>query len=152
LPALAGPAVALSTNFARILSVPELDHRRNSGRLRLFGDRDLQYRLADFSPVRAADGAHNILGRLCQIARAELPDWFSKQADVRTRYDYKYFLTELEPWAARLKKIAEDAGRSMPSRDAVELKTLLFGGPLSALSQLVESYPELKELAFVPES
>jgi len=29
---------------------------------------------------------------------------------------------------------------------------LLFGGPLSAPLQLVESYPELKELALMPEN
>ena len=34
--------------------------------------------------------------------------------------------------------------------NAVELKALLFGGPLSAAPQLVETYPELKDLALVP--
>jgi hypothetical protein len=36
--------------------------------------------------------------------------------------------------------------------NAVELKALLFGGSVSAPPQLVETYPELKDLALAPES
>lgn len=36
--------------------------------------------------------------------------------------------------------------------NAVDLKALLFGGSVSAPPQLVDTYPELKDLALVPES
>lgn len=36
-------------------------------------------------------------------------NWFSKQADVRERYDHLYSLDELDPWVDRTKQIAKDA-------------------------------------------
>jgi uncharacterized protein YecE (DUF72 family) len=39
-------------------------------------------------------------------------NWFSPKADVRARYDYLYRPEELEPWVARIKKVAEDTSET----------------------------------------
>jgi uncharacterized protein YecE (DUF72 family) len=63
--------------------------------------------------------------------------WFSKKADVRTRYDYLYAAQELEPWVDRIRTVADDAedtyvvtnnhnlGKAV--ENAFELKAFLTG-------------------------
>jgi uncharacterized protein YecE (DUF72 family) len=82
--------------------------------------------------------------------------WFSTKADVRERYDYLYSASELDPWVDRIKTVAEDAedtyvvtnnhnlGKS--AVNAFELKALL-GEHVSPPQQLVEKYPELRDIA-----
>jgi uncharacterized protein YecE (DUF72 family) len=71
--------------------------------------------------------------------------------------DHLYSLDELEPWAARIKSIAEDAtdtyavtnnhnlGKS--AVNALELQSFLGRGPVKVPQRLLESYPQLRELA-----
>jgi uncharacterized protein YecE (DUF72 family) len=84
-------------------------------------------------------------------------NWFSQKADVRARYDHLYSIDELEPWAARIKSIAQDAtdtyavtnnhnlGKSVVN--AVELQAFLGRGSVKVPPRLPESYPQLRELA-----
>jgi len=85
------------------------------------------------------------------------PQWFSKKADVRERYDYLYTPSELEPWVNRVKEIASDAedtyvvannhnlGKAVVN--ALELKAFLGNEPINPPPQLTEKYPVLHELA-----
>lgn len=82
--------------------------------------------------------------------------WFSKTADVRERYDFLYSAGELEPWVDRVKTIADDAqdtyvmtnnhnlGKSVVN--AFQLKALLTDPLVSPPQELVEAYPELRDL------
>jgi uncharacterized protein YecE (DUF72 family) len=82
--------------------------------------------------------------------------WFSKTADVRERYDYLYSPRELEPWVDRVKTIAEDAqetyvitnnhnlGKAVVN--AFELKAFLTAQPITPPRELVEKYPELRDI------
>jgi uncharacterized protein YecE (DUF72 family) len=84
-------------------------------------------------------------------------NWFSPKADVRARYDHLYSLDELEPWAARVESIAEDAtdtyavtnnhnlGKSVVN--ALELQAFLGRRPVNVPFRLLESYPQLQALA-----
>ena len=79
--------------------------------------------------------------------------WFSKKADVRTRYDYLYTAQELEPWVDRIRTVAEDAhdtyvvtnnhnlGKAVVN--AFELKAFLTGQPVDPPRELLERYPDL---------
>jgi len=82
--------------------------------------------------------------------------WFSPSADVRQRYDYLYSLDELQSWVDRVKAVASDTvetyvvtnnhnlGKAVVN--AVELSALLMDRPVRPPPQLVEAYPELREL------
>jgi uncharacterized protein YecE (DUF72 family) len=82
--------------------------------------------------------------------------WFSKKADVRERYDYLYSAEELRPWIDRVRTVAEDAqdtyvvtnnhnlGKAVAN--AFELKAFLTAKPINPPQQLVEKYPELRDL------
>jgi len=82
--------------------------------------------------------------------------WFSKTADVRERYDFLYSSRELEPWVDRVRTIADDAqdtyvmtnnhnlGKAVVN--AFQLTALLTGQPVSPPLELVETYPELRDL------
>src|SRR5215467_7551167 len=79
--------------------------------------------------------------------------WFSKQADVRARYDYLYTVQELDPWVDRIRTVAEDAqdtyvvtnnhnlGKAVVN--AFELKAFLTGQPIDPPRELVDRYPDL---------
>jgi len=82
--------------------------------------------------------------------------WFSAKADVRERYDHLYAVDELEPWADRVRLVAEDTqetyvvmnnhnlGKAVVN--AFELRALLER-PVDPPPQLVDAYPELRNLA-----
>jgi uncharacterized protein YecE (DUF72 family) len=82
--------------------------------------------------------------------------WFSKKADVRARYDYLYAPQELEPWVDRIRTVAEDAedtyvitnnhnlGKAVVN--AFELKAFLTNQPIDPPPELVERYPDLRDL------
>lgn len=82
--------------------------------------------------------------------------WFSKEADVRERYDYLYSLEELDPWVDRVRQVSNDARDTYvvtnnhnfgkAAMNALELAALLYGRPVAAPPQLVEAYPELRKL------
>lgn len=81
--------------------------------------------------------------------------WFSAKADVRERYDYLYPLNELEPWADRVKAVAEDAEETYVVMNNHNLgKAVVNAFELAALldrlidppPQLIAAYPELRNL------
>ena len=83
--------------------------------------------------------------------------WFSKTADVRERYDYLYTADELEPWVERVKAIADDAedtyvitnnhnlGKAVVN--AFELKAFLTDQPIDPPRELLERYPDLRQIS-----
>lgn len=83
--------------------------------------------------------------------------WFSKEADVRERYDHLYSLDELDPWVTRAKRVAEDAtdtyvvtnnhniGKAVVN--ALEISSILKRGPIAVPPPLLNSYPELQEFS-----
>lgn len=84
-------------------------------------------------------------------------NWFSPKADVRARYDYLYRAEELEPWAARIRQVAEDAQETYAvtnnhnlgkaTVNALELEAFLSGGPVRVPPVLMEHYPDLQGIA-----
>lgn len=82
-------------------------------------------------------------------------NWFSKEADVRERYDHLYSLDELEPWVDRAKQIAKDAndtyvvsnnhniGKAVVN--ALDICALM-GRPVAIPPILLRAYPRLKEI------
>ncbi|HLH04867.1 MAG TPA: DUF72 domain-containing protein [Bryobacteraceae bacterium] len=82
-------------------------------------------------------------------------NWFSKTADVRERYDYLYPVDELEPWVARIRTVSEKAPETYAVTNnhyvgkavvnALEISSILKGGPVEAPPPLVEKYPELRD-------
>ena len=83
-------------------------------------------------------------------------EWFSPTADVRQRYDFLYSLEQLEPWVGRIRKVAEETqdtyvvtnnhNLGKATVNAFELQAL-FGRLVKPPAQLVQTYPELQELA-----
>ncbi|MBV9268309.1 MAG: DUF72 domain-containing protein [Acidobacteriaceae bacterium] len=83
--------------------------------------------------------------------------WFSKDADVRERYDHLYSLDELHPWLTRAKQIAEDTtdtyvvtnnhyiGKAVVN--ALEIASILKREPVPVPPPLLDSYPELREFS-----
>src|SRR5690242_7598071 len=71
--------------------------------------------------------------------------------------DYLYRPEELEPWVARIKKVAEDAEETYAvtnnhnlgkaTVNALELKAFLSGGPVRVPPVLMEHYPDLQGIA-----
>src|SRR5262249_33405547 len=82
---------------------------------------------------------------------------FSPKADVRVRYDYVYRPEELEPWVARIKKVAEDAAETYAvtnnhnlgksTVNALELEAFLSSGLVRVPPVLMEHYPDLQGIA-----
>jgi len=82
-------------------------------------------------------------------------NWFSRDADVRERYDHLYSPDELDPWVARAKQVAQDAddtyvvtnnhylGKAVVN--AAELASILTGEAVAVPSPLLEQYPQLRE-------
>jgi uncharacterized protein YecE (DUF72 family) len=89
-------------------------------------------------------------------------NWFSAKANVRERYDHLYSLDELEPWVARVKSIAQDAGETYVVTNnhnlgksvvnALQLQAFLSAGPVEVPPCLRLSYPELQKIAKKPEN
>jgi uncharacterized protein YecE (DUF72 family) len=84
-------------------------------------------------------------------------NWFSPKADVRPRYDYLYRPEELEPWVARIKKVAQDAEETYAvtnnhnlgkaTVNGLQFEAFLSGGPVRVPPLLMEHYPELQDIA-----
>jgi uncharacterized protein YecE (DUF72 family) len=83
--------------------------------------------------------------------------WFSSEDKPEERYNYYYSLPELEPWAERIRAVAQQAeltfvitnnhfqGKAVAN--ALQLVHLLRGGPVNVPDTLLAHYPELKEIA-----
>ncbi len=81
--------------------------------------------------------------------------WFSKDANVRERYDHLYSLEELEPWIDRIRQISKDAKETYViannhnigkgPTNALEIAAMLDGAEVDAPPTLVETYPVLTE-------
>jgi uncharacterized protein YecE (DUF72 family) len=81
-------------------------------------------------------------------------NWFSKQANVRERYDYLYTPEELEPWADRIRQVSAKAKRTYAMSNnhnlgkapanALELCSILTQTTVPAPPTLVERYPVLE--------
>ena len=81
-------------------------------------------------------------------------DWFRKDASVEQRYNYLYKAEELEPWAARVADVADDAAtkdvyvvtnnhyRGKAVANALMMKSMMTGEPVAAPPTLVAAYPE----------
>jgi uncharacterized protein YecE (DUF72 family) len=84
-------------------------------------------------------------------------NWFSPKANARARYDYLYRPEELEPWVARIKKVAEDAVETYAvtnnhnlgkaAANALELEAFLSGSPVRVPPVMMEHYPDLLRIA-----
>ena len=83
-------------------------------------------------------------------------NWFIKNERSSDRYNFLYSLKELEPWADRVRTIAEKRGQSTlvvtnnhfegkAVADALQLVSLLTDRPVHPPEQLVAHYPELHE-------
>jgi uncharacterized protein YecE (DUF72 family) len=81
--------------------------------------------------------------------------WFAERATVRERYDYLYSVDELEPWVERVKTVAartkdtyvmsNNHNLGKATVNALELTSILKGGPVPAPPTLIQTYPELKD-------
>lgn len=111
-----------------------------------------------------------VIGRsLAPTARATAPvgyvrlhgrnyeQWFSATETGAERYNYLYSTEELEPWAERIRKVAESAGvtfvitnnhfRGQAIANALQLVSLLRGGPVRVPETMLAHYPQLAEIA-----
>jgi uncharacterized protein YecE (DUF72 family) len=111
-----------------------------------------------------------VIGRsLAPTARATAPvgyvrlhgrnyeQWFSSTETGAERYNYLYSMEELEPWAERIRKVAESAGvtfvvtnnhfRGQAIANALQLVSLLRGGPVRVPETMLAHYPQLQEIA-----
>jgi uncharacterized protein YecE (DUF72 family) len=85
--------------------------------------------------------------------------WFTDDADVpqHERYNYLYSDEELQPWAARVKQVAEDASavyvitnnhyQGKAAVNALELIAMLKNAKVKVPEQLRERFPELEKIA-----
>ena len=83
--------------------------------------------------------------------------WFSSEGEPHERYNYLYSLSELEPWAGRIKSVAKGAqvtfvipnnhfqGKAVAN--AIQLIALVEGRRVKAPDTLIEHYPKLAEVA-----
>jgi uncharacterized protein YecE (DUF72 family) len=88
-------------------------------------------------------------------------NWFTENQTVNERYDYLYSPKELEPWVDRIRTVTRHAkdtyivtnnhnlGKAVVN--ALELEAFLRGGPVKVPEQLVAKYPELRQVAEVPD-
>ncbi len=89
--------------------------------------------------------------------------WFSSGEHPEERYNYFYSAQELEPWAERIKRVADQTqstfvitnnhfeGKAVAN--ALQLVNMVRGGPVRAPETLVARYPELQKIvepALVP--
>jgi len=85
--------------------------------------------------------------------------WFTDDADVpqHERYNYLYSDEELQPWATRVKQVAEDASavyvitnnhyQGKAAVNALELIAMLKNAKVKVPEQLRERFPELEKIA-----
>jgi uncharacterized protein YecE (DUF72 family) len=85
--------------------------------------------------------------------------WFTDDADVpqHERYNYLYSGEELQPWATRVKQVAEDASavyvitnnhyQGKAAVNALELIAMLKNAKVKVPEQLRERFPELEKIA-----
>ncbi len=83
--------------------------------------------------------------------------WFTKNEHSHERYDYLYSPDELDPWIARIKAVDAAAHETYVvannhylgkgAVNALEIRSILTGGPVSAPESLVAHYPELESFA-----
>jgi uncharacterized protein YecE (DUF72 family) len=111
-----------------------------------------------------------VIGRsLAPTARATAPvgyvrlhgrnyeQWFSSTETGAERYNYFYSMEELEPWAERIRRIADSAEvtfvitnnhfRGQAIANALQLVSLLRGGPVRVPETMLAHYPQLQEIA-----
>jgi uncharacterized protein YecE (DUF72 family) len=81
-------------------------------------------------------------------------DWFRKDVSVEQRYNYLYKAEELEPWAARVTELADDAAtkdvyvvtnnhyRGKAVANALMMKSMVTGETVAAPPALVDEYSE----------
>jgi uncharacterized protein YecE (DUF72 family) len=84
-------------------------------------------------------------------------DWFRKGAGRDARYDYLYTAGELEPWAERVKELADapqapdvyvvtnNHFRGQAAANAKMLESMVEGRRVDAPKELVEAFPEALE-------
>jgi uncharacterized protein YecE (DUF72 family) len=80
--------------------------------------------------------------------------WFTKNEHSHERYDYLYSLDELDPWISRIRAVDDVAQDTYVvannhylgkgAVNALEIRSILTGGPVSAPETLVTRYPELR--------
>jgi uncharacterized protein YecE (DUF72 family) len=80
--------------------------------------------------------------------------WFNPRSSVAEKYDYLYSPEELEPWAKRIRKMAEKAERifviannhyqGKAVANALQVKSMLSGGAVEAPAGLEKRYPALE--------
>ncbi len=80
--------------------------------------------------------------------------WFTENKHVGERYDYLYSVDELEPWLDRIKTVEHSTkdtyvvtnnhylGKAVVN--ALEISSILKGGPVEAPASLLDRYPELR--------
>ena len=83
--------------------------------------------------------------------------WFISDDHPEERYNYLYSVEELEPWATRIRSIAERADamyvitnnhfRGKAVANALQLVNLLTGNPVTVPETLLAQYPELAKIA-----
>jgi uncharacterized protein YecE (DUF72 family) len=83
--------------------------------------------------------------------------WFSSAEHPEERYNYLYSMSELEPWAARIRHISQSAevtfvitnnhfqGKAIAN--ALQLISLIKGSPVDVPETMLEHYPELAGIA-----
>lgn len=83
--------------------------------------------------------------------------WFSSEERPEERYNYYYSVQELEPWAERIRNIAQSAevtyvvtnnhfqGKAVAN--ALQLVQLIRGSPVAVPETLLAEYPELASIA-----
>ncbi|HKY33784.1 MAG TPA: DUF72 domain-containing protein [Candidatus Polarisedimenticolia bacterium] len=86
-------------------------------------------------------------------------DWFRKDAGRDARYDYLYSHEEIQQWADRIGLmraaargrdiivIANNHYRGQAPANALELKSLLSGGPVDVPELMLKAFPRLEKVA-----
>lgn len=84
-------------------------------------------------------------------------NWFSKEGNRDTRYDYLYSEEELDEWIPRIRQMGEKAEsvyvvgnnhfRGQAPANILQLKSKTVGEPLQIPGSLLEAYPQLKKVA-----
>lgn len=87
-------------------------------------------------------------------------NWFSKEGNRDTRYDYLYSEDELDEWIPRIRQMGEKAGsvyvvgnnhfRGQAPANILQLKSKTIGEPLRMPEDLLEAFPQLKKASRTP--
>lgn len=114
------------------------------------------------SSPSAICGTAHVAGRVAYVRLhgRNREAWFNPRSTVAERYDYLYSPEELKPWVERIRAMQAEApevfvignnhfqGKAVAN--ALQIKSMLEGGPVRGPEGLVEYYKELKGYAFVP--